>query len=179
MTAMLFLIAALVAASPGASGYPAASRLVISDFGETYTIPGAIEVGTPAEGLRAVFDVAVGSEDPAEVNRRIETVARFLNMHAAAGYPRERLQAVLVLHGTAARDALDNTGFRRRYGTGNPNLLLLEQLAEAGVGVFLCGQSAASRGLDADEIAAPVEVALSAMTVLLAKQAEGYGLIAF
>ena len=50
---------------------------------------------------------------------------------------------------------------------------------DIGVGVYLCGQSAAHRGFADQEIAEPVEVVLSAMTVLLQKQAEGYGMIAF
>ena len=142
-------------------------------------MPDAVEVGSPAAGVKAVFDIAVGSEDPATLNRRIETVARYLNMHIAAGYPKEAVQAALVLHGSAARDALDNEAFQKRYGVDNPNIALLEALQEAGVEVFLCGQSREHRGFAPDEIAQPVSVALSAMTVLLAKQHAGYGLISF
>lgn len=152
---------------------------VIDSHGPVYAIPDAVPVGDPAEGLKAVFDIAIGSEEPAMLNRRIETVARYLNMHTAAGYAPEAVRAALVLHGTAARDALDNEAFQKRYGVDNPNLPLLEALGKAGVEVFLCGQSREHRGFAPDEIAEPVSVALSAMTVLLAKQRDGYGLIAF
>jgi intracellular sulfur oxidation DsrE/DsrF family protein len=152
---------------------------VIESHGPVYAIPDAVAVGDPTAGLKAVFDIAVGSEDPAALNRRIETVARYLNMHVAAGYPADSVHAALVLHGSAARDALDNKGFQKRYGVDNPNLALLEALRESGVEVFLCGQSREHRGFAPGEIAPSVRVALSAMTVLLAKQREGYGLIAF
>ncbi len=44
---------------------------------------------------------------------------------------------------------------------------------------MMIGQSAASRGFAREEIAPSVDVALSAMTVLLQKQAQVYGLTAF
>lgn len=151
----------------------------VPGFGEFYRIEAPAEVGEAAAGVRAVFDIGVGSTDPGDLNARIDAVARFLNLHLDAGFPSERVDAVLVLHGTAARDALDNEAFVERYGVANPNLALLAALKEAGVGVYLCGQSAAHRGFADDEIAKSVEVVLSAMTVLLQKQAQGYGLIAF
>lgn len=151
----------------------------VTEHGEFYRIADAVEVGDASKGVRAVFDIGVGSHNPAEINKRIDTVARFLNMHLAAGFPEGEVEAVLVLHGTAARDALDNEAFEKRFGVANPNISLLRALSDAGVGIYLCGQSAASRGFDGDEIAQPVELVLSAMTVLLQKQAEGYGMIAF
>ena len=178
MKILIFLLAA-ASLRPPAWSPEARPGPVISDFGAVYSIEGAAEVGDSRDGARAVFDVAIGSEDPAALNARIETVARFLNMHAAAGFPEERLKAVLVLHGSAARDALDDEAFEKRFGVDNPNLPLLAALADAGVEVYLCGQSAAHRGFAPDEIAGAVDVALSAMTVLIQKQAEGYGLIAF
>ena len=62
----------------------------ISDFGQFYRIADAVEVGNSSDGVRAVFDIGVGSEDPAAINARIDTVARFLNMHLASGFPEER-----------------------------------------------------------------------------------------
>jgi len=168
----LFASGALLAAD-------ARSGPVIDAHGEVYAVPRAVKTGDPAEGLSAVFDVKVGSEDPQDLNIRIETVARYLNMHARAGYPRDRTRATLVLHGTAARDALSNAGYRKRFDTDNPNLALLAELRKAGVEIYLCGQSAAYRGFDRKELAPSVEMALSAMTVLVQRQSKGYALIAF
>lgn len=173
----MFMVAIAVLAP--ARAQDAETGPAVPGFGEFYSILDAVAVGDSSQGVRAVFDIAIGSDDPAAVNARIDTVARFLNMHLAAGFPKERVDAVLVLHGTAARDALGNEAFEARYGIPNPNLPLLAALSEAGVGVYLCGQSAAHRGFGKEEIAAPVEIVLSAMTVLLQKQAEGYGMIAF
>lgn len=152
---------------------------VIHEYGEVYAVPDPAKTGDPKKGLRAVFDVKLGADDPREVNVRIETVARYLNMHAAAGYPRDRTRATLVLHGTASRDALTDEAYHKRFTTDNPNRDLLEQLRAAGVEIYLCGQSAAVRGFEREELAPAAEMALSAMTVLIQRQSKGYALIAF
>ena len=72
-----------------------------------------------------------------------------------------------------------NAAYQERYGMNNPNLRLLEALKQAGAEIYICGQSIHSRKIDRTELAVPVQVALSAMTVLITKQNEGYQLIAF
>jgi len=152
---------------------------VIEGFGAVYDVP-AIEYDTPLDReYKAVFDVGIGEDDPGTVNRRIETLARFLNMHGRAGVPLDRMKLAIVLHGTAGKDALQHAAYRERFGVDNPNLPLLAALDDAGVQVYLCGQTAIHRGLPSDDLAPQVRMALSAMTVLVTLQAEGYALIAF
>lgn len=151
---------------------------VIEGYGPVHDVEKPVHAADPKH-LRAVFDVATAAEDPAEPNRGIVTVARFLNMHARAGYPKHRVRAALVLHAGATEAALSHEAYRRRHGRDNPDLELISKLRAAGVRVFLCGQSAANRGIERAEIASDVDVALSAMTVLVQLQAEGYALIAF
>ena len=131
------------------------------------------------QDYKVVFDVARAPNEPDRLNPSIETLARFLNMHARAGVPEERLFVALVLHGAAGKYALQNTSYRARFQVDNPNLELLEELRAAGVRVILCGQTAASRGFERDELSASVELALSAMTALITLQSDGYQLIAF
>jgi intracellular sulfur oxidation DsrE/DsrF family protein len=80
----------------------------------------------------------------------------------------------MVLHGGAAKDALSNEAYRKRFGVDNPNLPLLEALVQAGARIYLCGQSAGSRGITKADMAAPVKLALSAMTAHLVLQMDGY-----
>ena len=150
---------------------------VLEEYGRVFHVPGAARTGDPDDGVRAVFDIASSSDDPADVNPRIENVARFLNLHVRAGFPREHVRAALVLHGRASKDALGHRAYRKRHKTDNPNLDLLTELEKAGVRIYLCGQSAARRGYARDEVAEPVNVGLSAMTVLAQLQADGYALI--
>lgn len=167
---------ALVAADPAE---PQARRgPVIEKFGP-YVPLGEPDFPTPVTvPMKAVFDVA-RTQGPGEPNPRLETPARFLNMHADAGVPVERIQLALVVHGPAARDLLTDEAYRKRYGTANPNRALLEALGAAGVQIILCGQTAAFGGYTAEELLPEVKLALSAMTALVSLQDQGFRLIAF
>lgn len=133
----------------------------------------------PAFEYKVVFDIAIGEDDPAKVNQRINTMARFLNMHAQAGAPPENLHVACVFHGTAARDVLKSETYREHFGVDNPNEPLLEALANAGVKMYLCGQSAFARNIPLEKKTKAVGLALSAMTVLIKLQGEGYQMISF
>ena len=165
------------AAHAQALGTPGAGP-VVEDFGAVYEVSG-MDWEAPDVEYRAVFDVRDPAEAPGARNRNIETVARYLNMHARAGVPPERLHAVVVLHGGAAKGALSDEAYRERYGAANPDYGLIRALIDAGAEVILCGQSAMSRGFPAADLAPGVRLALSAMTALVAYQQRGYALIAF
>lgn len=173
---------ALALALPGAALQAQARSAgpVIRDFGAVFRVD---DLDVPVETdrtYRVVFEVYDAPESPGELNPDINTLARFLNLHGGAGVPAERMELALVLHGPAAKAALGHRGYRERYGTDNPNLPLLEALARAGADLYLCGQSAASRGLlPKEDLADPVQLALSAMTMLVTLQDDGYELIAF
>ena len=123
---------------------------------------------------RVAFEVAQAATSDTKLNPGLNTVARFLNMHAQAGVPLEQLQIAVVVHGPAGKDLLDDLAYRDRLGSDNPNTRLLSELATVGVELILCGQTAASRGLPRDGLAEPVTVALSAMTALSVLRERGY-----
>jgi len=162
------------AADVGAQAARATAGPVISPFGAVFDVP-FIEVPTDTSmNYRVVFDVLETSENPGEVNRYINSVARFMNMQVRAGVPLENLQLAIVLHGGAVRDAMKPDAFREAYGAENQNADLLRLLGEAGVQVYMCGQSAMSRGLHNDILVDEVQVGLSAMTVMAMLKADGY-----
>ena len=146
---------------------------LIHGFGAVYDVP-LTDLETPPDlEYKVVFEVSQSSE-PGTVNPYLNTVARFLNMHARAGVPLERMHLAVVMHGEAAKDALMVGPYRERYGVDNANAELLRQLSEAGVELYICGQSAQSRGLPHDQLVEPIRMALSAMTALSALHARGY-----
>jgi len=158
---------------------PAQTGPVIADYGAVYTVSDP-DFPTPRDRqLRVVFDVSTAPDSVSAINPRIETVARFLNMHAQAGVPVANLDVALVLHGGSGKYALSDAAYRARFGTANPNLPLLRALHAHGVRIILCGQTAAHRGFSRAELAEPVELALSAMTALVTLQNAGYALIRF
>jgi len=150
---------------------------VIEAYGPVYYVPEEPLV-LPADGeLKAVFDIAAAPDDPGERNHRLETVARYLNMHARAGVEPGQMQTAVVLHGRATRAALSEDVFEERYGEPNPEAEWLRLLAAAGVRFVVCGQSAAAFGFRRDELAPEVEMSLSALTALVMLQTDGFALI--
>ena len=105
---------------------------------------------------------------------QLVTVARYLNMHAQAGLPRDQVLAAAVVHGTAGKSMLANDAYREEFGVDNPNAQLIQELIDAGVEVVLCGQTAGARGIDRERLLPGVTVSLSAMTALFAFQERGY-----
>ncbi len=149
----------------------------INDYGPTYPINNR-DVPLPENLVyRAVFDVTTNTGDMASVNRKLTGVARFMNMHARNGVLVENMDLAVVVHGKALNSILSHDAYKRRFGTENPNLDLLMQLREAGVKFYACGQSMAFGRIDISELANPIEVALSAMTMLTVLQLDGYALL--
>ena len=177
--AALVHIAGAGPATAGEAARPARTGPVIEEYGPVWEIPEAAFATPKDQTYRVVFDVSKTPEDDGALNPRLESAARFLNMHARAGVPLNRIHLALVVHGPAGKDLLGHEAYRKRFGKENPNLELLRALRKAGVAVILCGQTAAYRGFERGELAREVDLALSAMTAQVALQAEGYALIAF
>lgn len=175
-TATAACLLAVTAPASAQNGPPDASDgPVIHGYGAVFDVPRP-DMATPTDReYRVVFDIAAAPEDPGELNRNINSVARFLNMHARAGVPPERMKLAVVLHGPAIFDVLRPEAFAARFGESeNINEDLVGQLADAGVEFYMCGQSAASRGVVADDVLGPVRMALSAMTARAVLAERGY-----
>tara|TARA_R110002050_G_scaffold56512_1_gene126984 strand:- start:76284 stop:76823 length:540 start_codon:yes stop_codon:yes gene_type:complete len=152
---------------------------IINEYGKVFKVANPdYKVDTSLE-FKAVFDIANSPDEEEKLNHYIETGARFLNMHAQVGIPKDQLHVALVIHGSAAKDVLTDTAYEKRYGTKNPNTELIKTLIDAGVNVILCGQSASFRGIEKDEMIRGVQLSLSAMTALIQLQNEDYRLIKF
>ena len=175
--ALLTVAATALPAAAQPLSAPATGPL-IADFGAVYAV-GSPDFATPNGPFKVVFEVALGAPEPDQLNARLETVARYLNMHAQAGVAAQDMELALVVHGSAGKDLLGHAGFRARHGVDNPNYEMIQQLIEAGVEVVLCGQTQVHRGLRREQLAPGVKVALSAMTALVTLQSRGYQLIAF
>jgi intracellular sulfur oxidation DsrE/DsrF family protein len=151
------------------AGAPSAGP-VIEQFGPVYDVDSPDFVTPTNMTYRAVFDVAQSPEAADQINPRIESLARFLNMQARAGVKPGQVELALVIHGAASKDMLSNAAYKARLGVDNPNAPLLAALQSRGVQVILCGQTAAHRGFSRQELAPGVKIALSAMTALVALQ---------
>lgn len=164
----LFTLAAYGAVSDGtAFVFPQITR-----FGGIVRAPKAAE--PPRQGAKIVFDIVADSK-PDELNKGLESVARYLNLNAEAGLKPTDIKLALVLHGSATKAALGDEAYAKHTtATKNPNLELIRELKSCGVEVFVCGQSLARNKFASSDVASDVSVAVSAMTVNTNKQLDGY-----
>jgi intracellular sulfur oxidation DsrE/DsrF family protein len=152
---------------------------VIEGFGPVFSVPADslnLEADKP---YKIVMDIGKGPDDPSELNRSIETAARFLNMHARNGIKPENLQLAIVLHGSATRNALNQQAHMEHFKTDNGSKDLVEALSAAGVEIYVCGQSAGYYGYRAEHLLSGLNMSVSAMTAHVRLQSEGYQAILF
>jgi intracellular sulfur oxidation DsrE/DsrF family protein len=126
---------------------------------------------------RVVFEATEYPGEVTDANREFTIVARFLNMHGKNGVPLEDMDIAVVIHGQTLMAALNDEAYEKINGIKNPNLQLLTDLADAGVKFYACGQSLGFRKWDKSDLAEPVQVGLSAMTMLVTLQADGYAFL--
>lgn len=149
---------------------------VIKTFGKQHTVdPISFSAG---QQFKVSFDVAEVAENGV-VNRKFDSLARFINMHVAHGVKPENIQLALVVHGKASMEMLDHATFRMAYGKDNANKPLLTELMKNNVRIILCGQSAAAYDIQQEQVIEGVEIALSAMTAHALLQQQGYTLNPF
>ncbi len=170
----LFSYRAAAADGPTAETGPA-----VEGYGPVFAVPdGAFNLSNDRH-YKVTKDVSNTSDSPQEMNRGLESAARFLNMQARNGTPTDKLEMAVIVHGAAAKDLLNDEAYRTRFGVNNPNSGLLRGLGGAGVQIYLCGQTAAYRGFAPEELNPNVSLALSAMAAHVQLQSEGYTLIPF
>ena len=146
---------------------------VFTDFGPTAPVEQSEPVAKDTQ-FHIAFDVSAAAE-PDKINRTIESAARFINMHVAAGVPEENIHLAIVVHGGAAFD-LTNAAFfaAHKDGRANASAAAIAQLQDHGVEFYLCGQSAAAQGISNADLLPGVKMSLSAMTAHALLQQQGF-----
>jgi len=178
LTTKIFFLLLFLVGSPAIASEPATGP-VIDNYGPVFAVPQGSYNLLPDQQYKVVMDVGKGPEDPAELNRSIESAARFLNMQARNGTPAEHLKMAIVLHGSGARAALNEQAHAKHFSVPNGSKGLVEALGKAGVDIYICGQTAAYYGYGPDDLLPQVTMAVSAMTVHVRLQQEGYRAILF
>jgi intracellular sulfur oxidation DsrE/DsrF family protein len=152
---------------------------VIKHFGAVSEIPYAVEKPDTKMAYKVVVEVNADNPKPETVHEFFEKTAAAVNLHALGGISGNKLKMVLVIHGPAAQYVVNDAEYQKRFNTKNPNLPLFQELAQAGVEIFVCGQSLEKRKIDHNTVSPEVKVALSAITTLTTYQLKGYSLLKF
>ncbi|HET9031492.1 MAG TPA: DsrE family protein [Dokdonella sp.] len=149
----------------------------IQSAGGVYALGAGIDMPAPDARHRLVIDATGDETIDGEINRRLEVVARAVNLYALAGVPDDQVHIAVVIHGKTTPIVLSDASYQEHFNRANPNAALIEELRAAGVEFFVCGQALRHRGYALTEVRSGVHIALSAMTKLVELQAAGYALI--
>ncbi|WP_282110310.1 DsrE family protein [Shewanella algicola] len=154
------------------------SGTVITEYGKVATIESNLAIPAGMK-FKVAFDLGASAK-PGELNRRIDTLARFINMHVAAGVKLEDISLAMVVHGQAASDMTQEHYYQMlNTGKNNANKDLIAQLVKVGVRFYVCGQTAAYYGMSQKDLLPGVDMALSALTAHAVLAHEGYSVNPF
>jgi intracellular sulfur oxidation DsrE/DsrF family protein len=152
---------------------------IVKGYGGIHAIPDAVESPDPAKEYKIMIDLVSASEDPKQVNRMVDNIARMVNLHGIAGIPKEKINVKVAIHGGAVYSLLINPEYKKQHGVDNPNLAVYEALQAAGVEFYICGQSLIGRNIPKEQIWSGAQLALSMLTTVTTYVPQGYTLIRF
>jgi intracellular sulfur oxidation DsrE/DsrF family protein len=152
---------------------------VIKNFGTITEVPNSVENPDPKLDYKIIVEVNSDNSKPETVHEFFEKVAAVVNLHALGGVPASKLHVVMVIHGPAASFVVNNETYQKKYSKDNPNIPLFKELTDAGVKIFVCGQSLNKRSIAKETVTPEVKVALSAITTLTTYQLKGYSFLKY
>lgn len=152
---------------------------IVKKFGGIYEISDAIERPDGSLEYKILVDLTSPSEDPKQISRFVDNVARMMNLHGLAGVTRDRIKVKVVLHGGGIFTLLNDENYKKKYEVNNPNLVVFEALEEAGAEILVCGQSLIARNLKTSDLWPGVGVAHSALTTITTYAPQGYVVLKF
>lgn len=109
-----------------------------------------------------------------EMNAGLVEAGRILNLHVVAGVPKENIDMVIVVHGSALYAFLNNEKYKIKYNRDNPNIPLIKEFTDNHVRFIACGQAIYFFGLEKEFFVPEVKVALTAQTVLSTYKSKNY-----
>ncbi|MGD1889235.1 MAG: DsrE family protein [Cyclobacteriaceae bacterium] len=152
---------------------------IVPTFGGIYDIPEVLKKPDTTLTYQIVIDVTQGAEEYDQLNPALNNIARMLNLHGLGGVPKDKLEVVAVIHSLATPTVLSNEAYNEKFGCDNPNDKLIRALSEAGVSLYVCGQSLLARDFYPQPLHPDITVSISALTVQTEYQLKGYALLKF
>ncbi len=150
---------------------------VIKDYGRMEPLPNAAFQPDKLIRYRVLFDITKASESVDRVNPGLDRVARFLNVMAASGILPKDMDLAAVIHGQATPSVLKNEVYKDRFKKDNPNEKIIQRLQEAGVKLYVCGQTLADDGFKEKWVNEQIAIAVSALVVVPTYQLKGYAYV--
>jgi intracellular sulfur oxidation DsrE/DsrF family protein len=147
---------------------------LIKGYGPMDPLPNAAVQPDKSIKYKVIFEITRVAQSVDKVNPGLDRVARFLNVMAASGIMPKDMELAAVIHGPAAPSVLKNEIFKGRFKMDNPNEKIIRDLKEAGVKLYVCGQSLADNGFEHKWVNEQIAIAVAALVVVPTYQLKGY-----
>jgi intracellular sulfur oxidation DsrE/DsrF family protein len=144
--------------------------LPVPDFGKIVDMAGAQERPDPKLHYRVIFAITKAAASPDKPNPSLDRVARFVNLLAHYGVPKDHRTIFAIVSGAATTIVRKPTV----EGQVTPDTKLIEELTAAGVQVAVCSQAAHGHDLTINDLLPTVRMDVSAITTIAGLQARGY-----
>jgi len=115
--------------------------------------------------------------DSSRMNSGLAEIGRIINMHVAAGIPKNKIHFVLAIHAYAIHILLNNEAYRRKFKTDNPNIRIINELSNAGVRFEACGQVMNRLNIQKSMLLPQASVVLTSKTSLTQYPLKGYAFL--
>lgn len=166
------LLAVFAALATPASGQ--GSDAVLKKYGTIAPVPNPSFAGDKSVEYKVLWDVSGAPAKPDSMPAGIARPANFLALADANGLDRKKVHLAIIVSGGAIQSVMTNEAYRAATGVDNPNVALLQAMADAGVQIIACGQALNGRKIARDQVLPFVKVATSATFARATLHAQGY-----
>ena len=130
----------------------------------------------PKKQYNLVFDFTHFNKDTSNksINDGLTEIARIINLHVAAGIPKDHIHPVIVSHAKALFSLYKNDTYQSKYKKDNPNIQIINDMMTAGITFIACGQAMNFLDVKKEQLYPGVKVAVSAKTTVSYFVQQGY-----
>ncbi len=138
-------------------------------------VAGVDEVPDTKKQYNLVFDFTHFNKDTAvAINEGLTEIARIINLHAAAGIPKNHIHPVNDTHAKALFSVFNNEAYRAKYKKDNPNIEIISEMMKDNIKFVACGQAMGFLDVQKQQLYPGFKVAVSAKTTVSYYVQQGY-----
>ncbi|MFI5156274.1 MAG: DsrE family protein [Chitinophagales bacterium] len=129
--------------------------------------------------FKLLINLTLWDADTASIRKisgGIAEIGRLINLHVAAGIPKENLDIVVVVHRRALFAFLTDAAYEGKYKSKNPNLEIIKKMNAMDVKFLGCGQAEQFLAIQEADLVPEIKTALTAQVMLSNYQMKGYSM---
>lgn len=159
-------------------GYTQKTSNIVENYGSVYKVEEP-DTKFDTEGkYQVVFDIFKDTNS-AEANEQLQDVANYITQQLEEGVLPENMNTIVILHGKASKNALNNSAYNKLFKTDNPNMELIMQLLNSKVKIYVGERTFTRNAFNKEDKISGIRLAVSATSTLTMFQQEGYQIINF